>query len=270
MKEHFSRKKITPLIVRAGIWLIVGLTATSFFFVPMMGSTLLAKPMAKAADPFCNNDATFSNLKGLTSLGHAKAVCQTLVNLINREPDLQIMLKSTDFANGLVSDINATNNTVFSGSTATEIKPQLMIMGNGCPSGTIVHQQTATQDIVKGAFGITATVEQYHLDSPGPCVYSVVWDTRSITPNGKSVNGCLLGIPYPSGAQNKIGGVLPRGLQYQLNSYGGRNDRSTFTKETLLYIRSLPFDLQSVTTQLDSSVVVGQSVDLSSVFIHCP
>lgn len=268
MKKVFPR---TSLLARVAIRCMIGLTAISFFLVPV-ASTSWAKSLATTKDPFCNNDATFNNLKGLSSLGHAKAVCQTLVNLINREPDLQIMLKNSDFANGLVSDLNATNNTVFnpgSGSNTQEVHPQLLIQGTNCPQNTIQHQKTTTQDIVVGAFGIKATVEQYHLDSPGPCVYSVVWDTHSITPKTKDIANCLLGVPYPAGAQNQIGGVLPRGLQYQMNSYGDHTNKSFVTKEKLLYYRPVPFPLQSVVTQLDSSVVVGQSVDISSIFIKC-
>lgn len=278
MKKFFSGNNKTSLIVKSALWLSIGLIAASFCIVPVVS----AANKARVTDSFCLG-YDFSSMSGpgqiFQSVRDAQLTCQALVNEATKWSNIQALLSDSTFRTGFLQHINQVNgNSVFS-AQAQEVDPQITVSGpcTNPDAATLqswaVQTQSDTPAIQVGSFGITPKVIQYQLSQPQSCAYSAIWNFSQFPSmqNGSDMSKCLLGIPYPANVQNQIGGVNPRHLAFQLNSYGGNNvDKQVFTNEQLLFSMNVPFPIQSITAQLDTSVVAGQRVDLPAIYLLCP
>lgn len=277
MKKVFSsNNNKTSLAVKSALWLSIGLITASFYLVPVVSAT----DKARVTDAFCLN-YNFSSMSGpgqiFQSVHDAQLTCQALVNEATKWSNQQALLSDSTFLQGFLQHINQVNsNSVFS-VQAQEIDPQITVAGS-CTNpdaatlqSGISQPKLGTQAIQVGNFGITAKVFQYQLSQPHSCVYSAIWNFSQIPSmqKGGDMSKCLLGIPYPANVQNTMGGVNPRHLAFQLNSYGSVADERVFTNEQLLFSMKVPFPIQSITAQLETSVVAGQRVDLPAIYLLC-
>lgn len=279
MNKFFSGKNKTSFIARSAILSILGLVAATVCIVPVASASFASKD--RVTDAFCLK-YDFSSMSGsgqaFASTHDAQSTCQALVSEAKKWTKLPVLLNNSAFMKGFLDYITTVNTNVVFSPQAQEVDPQITVAGT-CTSpdaatlqSWIPQPQLGTEAIQTASFNITTKIFQYQLSQPHTCAYSAIWNFSqfSAMQNGKDVSNCLLGIPYPANIQNQMGGVNPRHLAFQLNSYGrGIVDQQVFTNEQLLYTMKVPFPIQSITAQLDTPTVAGQRVDIPAIYFLC-
>lgn len=282
MKNLSFSKNKTLFIALSAIVPALGLIAASIYLSPVASASFTSKD--SVTDAFCLK-YDFSSMSGsgqpFASPHDAQLTCQALVSEARKWTNLPALLKNSAFMSSFLSYINTINtgntNVVFT-AQAQEVDPQMKVDGScSNPDATtlqswISQTQLGSEAIHTNPFNITTKIFQYQLSQPYSCSYSAIWNFTQFPAmqNGQDVSHCLLGIPYPQSIETQIGGVNPRHLAFQLNSYGGGIvDQQVFTNEQLLFTMRVPFPIQSITAQLDTPTVAGQRVDIPAIYFLC-